>query len=95
MADSSGAWSPEALRGSIGQAVEYQGRTWVIHDVVDDPPLLVLRKLADPGAIQADSFGKAVRRAPPLLEIPLLAEDGSGPSEELRRVRLAGTPAGR
>ena len=97
--DEDGPGPPEKtlrrLRAAIGQRVELDGAACVVHDVVDEPPLLVLRRLASNGTIQADSFGKAVRRAPPLVEIPVFGADGVTPSEELARVSLASPQAGR
>lgn len=78
----------ERLRRAVGLEVEYEGARCLVVDVLDDPPVLVLRRLGESAAIQADSYGKAVRRAPALVEIPVVGGDGTVPSEELTRVRF-------
>ncbi len=82
----------EKLRGLIGRRVEYRGLSCTIHDVLADPAILVL-KPADGGAdIQADTFGKAARRAPGFIEIRLAGDDEAGPADPLAEVRLLPEP---
>jgi len=82
------------LRAAVGQEVLFEGTRCRVHDLIDEPPVLVLKPLNDPGAIQADTFGKAARRAPGFIEIPVYSEDGAGPSEALSRVSFP-RPQGR
>lgn len=84
-----------SLRRVIGRQVDYAGSRCVIHDVVDDPPLLVLKRLDERSPIQPDTFGKPARRAPAVVEIPVFAPGGDDPSEELARVRFDETPGTR
>ncbi|MEJ2515269.1 MAG: hypothetical protein P8080_08405 [Gammaproteobacteria bacterium] len=81
----------EELRRLIGRPVEYRGSACTIHDVVPDPPVLVLKPLAHGPGIQADSFGKATRRAPGFIEIPLSGDDDAAP-DPLADVRLLPEP---
>ena len=76
----------------VGRRVAFKGQACVIHDVVAEPPVLVLRPVAGTSAIQSDTFGKPTRIAPGLLEVPL--GDGSGPElrEALREIRLLQDP---
>lgn len=92
-----GAGGPDLgrLRRAIGETVEYAGIRCVVHDVVEEPPILVLRPVSGPDTIQADTFGKATRKARALIEIPVFAAGGSEPSEELANVRFPGPSAGR
>jgi len=83
------------LRATVGQDVLFEGTRCRVHDLIDEPPVLVLKPLDDPGAIQADTFGKAARRAPGFIEIPVYAEDGAGPSEALGRVSFPQPPGRR
>jgi hypothetical protein len=75
-------------RRAIGRRVDYAGSRCVIHDVLDDPPLLVLKRLDELAPIQPDAFGKPARRAPALVEIPVFGPGGEDPSEELARIRF-------
>lgn len=74
------------LRRAVGQDVVFEGARCRVQDIIEEPPILVLKRLDDPGTIQADTFGKAARRAPGFIEIPVFSDDGSGPSEALKRV---------
>ncbi len=71
------------LRALIGRKVRYMGRHWVVIEVVDSPPSLVLE--ADTGAsvLQADMHGRPWEYALETRMIPVLTDDGSGLSEEL------------
>lgn len=84
-----------SLRKVIGRRVDYAGSPCVIHDVMDDPPVLVLKRLDELSPIQPDSFGKPARRAPALVEIPVFVPGGEDPSEELARIRFGETPGTR
>lgn len=65
----------KSLRETIGQPVHHQGRQCVIIEVLDEGPTLVLQ--CDQGRdIQADQFGNAKRRVPPVYHIPLFKDDG-------------------
>ena len=78
------------LRRAVGQEVVFEGARCRVHDLVDEPAILVLKRLEDPGTVQADTFGKPARRAPGFIEIPVFSDDGSGPSEALKRVSFPG-----
>jgi len=74
------------LRAAMGREVVFEGTRCRVHDLVDEPPVLVLKPLDDPGTIQADTYGRPARRAPGFIEIPVYSEDGASPSEAMGRV---------
>lgn len=78
----------ERLRAMIGRQVRYQGLPCVMLEVLSDPPMVVLRPIGAEPVIQADTFGKAVRHAPPLFELPVYAPDGASLSAELQMISL-------
>ena len=84
------------LKALVGAQLRYQGMLCTLVDVVDDPPVAVLRPVGAEPVIQADSFGKPARHAPQLFELPVFAPDGQSLSAELKLVSLPdGTePAG-
>jgi len=86
----------ERLRSLVGQELRYQGMRCTLVEVMADPPVAVLRPVDAAPVIQADNFGKPMRHAPPLFELPLFAADGVSPSPELQLVTLPGEsrPAG-
>ena len=83
------------LRAAVGQEVVFDGTRCRVHDLVDEPPLLVLKPLDDPGSIQADTFGRAARRGPGFIEVPVFDEGTSTLSEGLRRIRFRDPPGRR
>lgn len=78
----------ERLRAMIGGQVRYQGMPCVVLEVLSDPPMVVLRPIGAEPVIQADTYGKAVRHAPPLFELPVFAPDGTSLSAELQMISL-------
>ncbi|NGP53845.1 hypothetical protein [Thioalkalivibrio sp. XN8] len=84
------------LAGLAGREVRYQGMLCTVVDVLRDPPMLVLRPVGAAPVIQADNFGKPMRHAPQLFELPVFGSDGRSLSAELKLVSVAPdpTPAG-
>jgi hypothetical protein len=84
------------LQRLVGDEVRYQGMRCVVVEVLHDPPMLVLRPVGAEPVIQADNFGKPMRHAPQLFELPVFGSDGRSLSAELKLVNVPGapTPAG-
>jgi len=87
----------EQLKSLVGTELRYQGLRCTLVEVVDDPPMVVLRPVDAEPVIQPDKFGNPSRHAPPLYELPVFAPDGYSPSAELKLVTVPGTtpPAAR
>lgn len=62
-----------ALRGRI---VRFQGMDCCLVDVVDEPPMVVLKRLREDGTINTDSYGHPVAMGPDFIDIPVLTSDG-------------------
>ena len=78
------------LKSLVGAELRYQGMRCLLVDVLDQPPVVVLRPIdADP-VVQADSFGKPMRHAPRLFELPVFGPDGVSPSAELQLISVPG-----
>jgi hypothetical protein len=86
----------ERLRALVGTKLRYQGMSCTLVDLLDDPPVLVLRPVGAAPVIQADNFGKPMRHAPPLFELPVFGPDGVSLSAELQLISVPGDspPAG-
>lgn len=62
------------IRGLIGRHVVYKGTEYVIVEVLDEAPALVLE--ARDTVIQADQHGEAHRRVPNTETVPILNSNG-------------------
>lgn len=80
------------LQSLVGAELRYQGMRCVLVDVLERPPVLVLRPIGAEPVIQADNFGKPMRHAPPLFELPVFGPDGATLSAELQLISLPGDP---
>jgi hypothetical protein len=80
----------ERLRALVGRELRYQGMRCVLVEVLDEPPMVVVRPIDAAPVIQADSFGNPIRHAPQLFELPVFAPDGVSLSAELRLVSVPG-----
>lgn len=78
----------ERLRSLVGRELRYQGMRCLLVEVLDEPPMVVLRAVDAAPVIQADSFGNPIRHAPQLFELPVFAPDGTSLSSELGLVSL-------
>lgn len=76
------------LRTLVGQELRYQGLRCTLVEIIDEPPVLVLRPMDAEPVIQADNFGKPLRHAPPFFELPMFSPDGAALSAELRMISL-------
>jgi hypothetical protein len=76
------------LRSLVGRELRYQGMRCTLVEVLDEPPVVVLRPINAAPVIQADNFGKPMRQAPQLYELPVFAPDGVSLSAELRLVNV-------
>ena len=79
------------LQALAGREVRYQGMRCLVVEILHDPPMLVLRPVGAEPVIQADNFGKPMRHAPQLFELPVFGGDGRTLSAELK---LVSVPAG-
>jgi hypothetical protein len=84
------------LQSLVGAELRYQGMRCVLVDVLEQPPVLVLRPIGAEPVIQADNFGKPMRHAPQLFELPVFGPDGVTLSADLQLISLPGDspPAG-
>jgi hypothetical protein len=82
----------QQLRGMVGAELRYQGMRCILVDVLDEPPVLVLRPVDAAPVIQADNFGKPMRHAPQLFELPVFGADGRSLSPELQLISAPGDP---
>ena len=80
------------LAALAGREVRYQGMRCTVVDVLRDPPMLVLRPVGATPVIQADNFGKPMRHAPQLFELPVFGSDGRSLSAELKLVSVPPGP---
>lgn len=80
----------ERLRSLVGSELRYQGLRCTLVEVLDEPPVVVLRPMDAAPVIQADNFGKPMRHAPQLFELPVFAPDGESLSAELQLISLPG-----
>jgi hypothetical protein len=66
------------LRSLVGTTVHDGRQSYRLVEVLADPqaPALVLEPLGAPPTIQSNQYGDPSRRAPRLLTIPLLGDDG-------------------
>jgi hypothetical protein len=78
----------ERLRALVGTELRYQGMPCTLVDLLDDPPVVVLRPIGAAPVIQADNFGKPMRHAPPLFELPVFGPDGVSLSAELQLISV-------
>lgn len=83
----------EELARLVGREVRYQGMPCTVVEVLHDPPMLVLRPVDAEPVIQPDNFGKPMRHAPQLFELPVFAGDGRGLSAELKLVSVPPAPS--
>lgn len=86
----------ERLQSLVGAELRYQGMRCLLVEVLEKPPVLVLRPIGAEPVIQADNFGKPMRHAPQLFELPVFAPDGTTLSAELQLISVPGDsqPAG-
>lgn len=78
------------LKSLVGTELRYQGLRCTLVEVLDEPPVVVLRPIDAAPVIQADNFGKPMRHAPQIFELPVFARDGVSLSQELRLISLPG-----
>lgn len=83
----------ERLAGLVGREVRYQGMRCSVVELLHDPPMLVLRPVGAEPVIQSDNFGKPMRHAPQLFELPVFGGDGRSLSAELKLVSVPTDPA--
>jgi hypothetical protein len=67
--------SLEQLRGMISVCVWHAGERYVVIEVLEDGPSLVLERERGSTIIQANQYGDASRRVRPTLTIPVLSPD--------------------
>lgn len=76
------------LRALIGVRVAYLGREWVIVEVIDAPPGLVLEGVGSQAVMQADVHGRPWDFGAETRLIPALTPDRTELSEELLALEL-------
>jgi hypothetical protein len=86
----------DRLKSLVGSELRYQGLRCILVEVLDEPAVVVLRPIGAAPVIQADNFGKPMRHAPQLFELPVFAPDGVTLSAELGLISVPGdlSPAG-
>lgn len=80
------------LKTVVGRELRYQGMRCVLVDVLDEPPMVILRPIGAEPVIQSDNFGKPMRHAPQLFELPVFGPDGVSLSAELQMISFPGDP---
>jgi hypothetical protein len=86
-----GTWiTLERLKSLVGAELRYQGMRCTLVEVLDEPPVVVLRPIGAAPVIQADNFGKPMRHAPQLFELPVFGTDGVSLSAELQMISVPG-----
>jgi len=80
----------ERLKSLVGAELRYQGMRCTLVEVLDEPPVVVLRPIGAAPVIQADNFGKPMRHAPQLFELPVFGTDGVSLSAELQMISVPG-----
>jgi hypothetical protein len=81
------------LKSLVGSELRYQGLRCILVEVLDEPAVVVLRPIGAAPVIQADNFGKPMRHAPQLFELPVFGPDGVTLSAELGLISLPGNPS--
>ncbi len=76
------------LRALIGLKVRYLAREWIVIEVVDSPPSLVLEADTPAAVLQADMHGRPWEYAVETRMIPVLTQDQSGLSDELLALEI-------
>lgn len=76
------------LRGLIGLRVRHLGRAWVIVEVLDAPPGLVLESHGQGTTMHRDVHGRPWEYAAQTVLIPVLSSDQAGLSDELLALDL-------
>lgn len=82
----------ERLKSLVGAQLRYQGMPCTLIEVLDQPAVVVLRPVGAPPVIQEDNFGKPMRHAPQLYELPIFASDGVSLSAELQMISVPDDP---
>ena len=82
--------SLERLQALVGAELRYQGMRCTLVEVLADPPVLILRPIGAAPVIQADNFGKPMRHAPQLFELPVFGPDGVSLSAEIGLISVPG-----
>jgi hypothetical protein len=67
--------SLQQLRGMIGLRVKYHGETYVVIEVLDDSPAIVMQPDIPRTSIQPDAYGNAHREIGEVITIPVLTSD--------------------
>ncbi len=78
----------QRLRSLVGGELRYQGMRCTLVDLLTDPPVLVLRPIGAEPVIQADNFGKPMRHAPQLFELPVFGPDGVSLSADVQLISV-------
>ena len=76
------------LRALIGLQVRYLGREWIVIEVVDSPPSLVLEADSAASVMQSDMHGRPWEYAAETRMIPILTQDQTGLSDELLALEI-------
>lgn len=87
MSDASKITLPH-LRALIGLRVRYEGRPWVVVEVMESPPSLVLEADGAASVIQADMHGRPWDYATETRVINVLTADETGLSDELLSLEI-------
>ncbi len=67
--------SMDQLRGMIGVRVEHNARRYVVVEVLEDGPSVVLQEMRDNQDIQSNLHGMATRRVVSTVTVPVLTPD--------------------
>lgn len=63
------------LRQMIGLRVRYRGEVWLVIEVIEDGPSLILETEADDRVVQTSQFGDGYRRSPRQVAVAVIDSD--------------------
>jgi hypothetical protein len=84
------ALSREELRGFVGQHVRHLGTLWLVVDVLEDGPSLVLRDCDSHLALQNDQFGDPHRLVPRVVVLPVWDAERRQLTADFLRLDISG-----
>lgn len=75
--------SIQAMRARIGKRVRYYGQRYILVEVIEDIPALVIQPEQADSIIQQDAYGNPRKFSKEAVTISIFAEDGKTPHSDL------------
>jgi hypothetical protein len=73
----------QEIRSYIGKRVRYYGHTYIVLEVLEDIPALVIQPTQTDSTIQQDAYGNPRKYSQGTKLIAIFAEDGKTPHSDL------------